>query len=75
MSIVFNLDKKIDKNNSRGKRAELLVYDECSDLSFEPEGNIIESHIDENGIVIIDKFEITGISAYAKRKREEKQND
>lgn len=75
MSIVFNLDKKIDKNNSRGKRAELPVYDECSGLSFEPEGNIIESHIDENGIVIIDKFEITGISAYAKRKREEKHND
>ncbi len=73
MSIVFNLDKKnIDMNNFRGKRAELPVYDDCSDLSFEPEGNIIESHIDENGIVIIDKFEITGISAYTRRKREEK---
>lgn len=64
-----------DKNNFRGKRAKLKVYDEYSNLSFEPDGNITESHIDENGIVVIDKFEITGISAYCKRKREEKQND
>ena len=65
-----------DENNfPRGKRAELPVYDDYSGLSFEPEGNIIESHIDENGIVIIDKFEITGISAYAKRKRGELKND
>lgn len=60
---------------SRGKRAELLVYDDYSGLSFEPEGNIIKSHIDENGIVIIDEFEITGVSAYAKTEREEKQNE
>ena len=62
----------------RGLRAKLNLYEDyCGDdIEFEPEGNIIESHVNENGMVIIDKFEITGISAYYERKRkEQKKND
>ena len=51
-----------------------LDEDYCDDnIRFEPEGNIIENHTDENGIAIVDKFEITGISAYCERKRKEKE--
>lgn len=62
--------------NKRGLRTKLNLYEDyCGDdIKFEPEGNIIESHIDENGIVIVDKFEITGISAYCERKRKGKRN-
>lgn len=62
----------------RGLRAKCNLYDDyCGDnIYFEPEGKIVESYVNENGIVIIDKFEITGISAYCERKRkEQKQND
>ena len=55
------------------KKSDKKEYELDRTIEFEPEGNITESHIDKNGIIIVDKFEITGISAYCERKRKEKE--
>lgn len=54
------------------KKSDKKEYELDRAIEFEPEGNIVESHVDKNGIIIVDKFEITGISAYCERKRKDK---
>ena len=67
--------RKLRHDKKRGLRSQAYLYEDyCGDdIEFEPEGNIVESHVDENGIIIVDKFEITGISAYCERKRKEQK--
>lgn len=57
----------------RGLRAKCNLYDDyCGDdIYFEPKVERLESHVDKNGITIIDKVKIIGFDLCQK----EKQND
>ena len=53
--------------NKRGLRAKLNLYE---DAWLEPHFKIIKSHFDENGVLVIDEFQILGVDL-AKGKDEE----
>ena len=55
----------------RGLRAKCNLYDDyCGDnIYFEPKMEILESHIDENGVTIIDKVKIIGIDICQKENK------
>ena len=59
----------IKDNNQpkRGMRAKLNLFE---DTWFEPRFKITKSHTDENGVLVIDEFQILGVDL-AKGKDEE----
>ena len=57
----------------RGLHAKANLYEDyCGDnIFFEPNMKILESHIDENGVTIIDKIKIIGVDLCQKENKDD----
>lgn len=55
----------------RGLRAKCNFYEDyCgNDIYFEPKMKVLESHVDENGITVIDKVKFIGVNLCKKENK------
>lgn len=55
----------------RGLRAKMNLYEDCcsDDIYFEPKMEILESHVDENGTIVIDKVKFISIDLCQKENK------